>query len=947
MQKFIDKIAQYIYENDLPLEDLTIVLPSQRARKYLQKALFETYKKPIFSPNITTISYWIQNLSDYTVIDSTQALFKLYEIHLKVDKEEQQSFDEFLKWGQILLSDFDEIDRYLINSKDLFKNLAEIKEIENWSFGNPEELTDGQKRFMRFWDLLGDYYREFNQFLSEKEECYLGSAFRNVAKNVDVVFKENKNAHFVFAGFNALSPAEISIMKQLYTRGRADIFIDADEFYIEDRNHEAGRFIRDLLQELNVKTLPFIVNSLKTDKKDIEIINCPQPTGQAKVSASILNDKIPKDELSETLLLLGDENMIVPVIKNIPKGIGDANITLGLPLKNTSIKSWADLLFNVQERFKRFNHQNIYHKDFIGFIKHPFIQSLCNVEEKNKVTQIEQRILDGNLTFIYKKNVHLGERLNQLLDLFFTPWNIQKGEFPITLIQNINQIIFNGLDIKKNDIERSLLYNFNQSISKLGEILDEYKPDINLGTFKSLFNQHWTNKSIAYYGNPLDGLQVMGLLETRLIDFKNIIVIGLNDGNMPPTNPIQSMIMMDLRRYHNLPTPREKQGLFAHHFYRLLHTAKRCWITYSSANREGMGMDEPSRYIAQLQLELAKVNPNINIHLKDYIISNEKEDSRELVVEKTDAVIERLDNYLSTRTSASALRTAMRCTLDFYYKYLLGLGEEDKVEEEIEANTFGNFIHKTLQILYDDYAQFDNEGNTKPHHRSISAIDVVAMRSKQPQIMTDQFYKFFNYNDSQKLEGKNYLSLEIAQHLTDNFLKKEEKELKESQGHFFVTALEMEITKELSLSIFGDEKNVRFIGVIDRIDDVNGEKRILDYKSGKCTESDVRLYLKRGEDKEDLVGSMVKSLKSSKYIFQLLVYIMLYHEKFGTYPDKVGIISMVNLKESPFYLKNELTSTTEDLMRVFKQALIKILEDLYDKDTYFKHSSDSQFCGFC
>lgn len=951
MAKFIDKIAQQIFEKDLPLEHLYIILPSQRAKKYLQRALFKVYKKPVFSPEIKTMNRWIQELSPFPIIENTRALFKLYDTHLAIDKQEPQTLDEFLHWGNILLSDFDEMDRYLIDSQDLFRNLANIKEIEEWSFGDVENLTEGQKKYMRFWDLLGAYYTHFNNRLSEEEECYMGSAYKNVATNIDLVFKKDKEAHFIFAGFNALSPAEISIMKQLHTMGKADIYIDADAFYLNNSNHEAGKFLREFLKELKLKSLPFVVDKLQHEEKEIHVINCAQPTGQAKVSSTILYDTIPHNELSETLLLLGDESLIVPVMKNIPKNVGNTNITLGLPLKNTALKSWVDLLFMAQEHIQQFRSKQIYHKDFIRFIKHPFIIEFCDEKELQLISKVEQHILSDNWTFIYPKNINLGERISQLIQLFFTPWNIGQKEYPLEQIRNLNQIIFSGLNKKKSAIERSILFHFDKAIIKLVAVLDEYKPNINLGTFKSLFNQHWVNESIAYYGNPLDGLQVMGLLETRLIDFKNMIVVGLNEGSMPPTNPIQSMIMMDLRRYHNLPTPREKQGLFAHHFYRLLHTVENCWITYSSANLEGSGMDEPSRFIMQLELELTRINPKVSLKKKDYTLSNEEEQSATLIIEKSEVILKRLDTYFARRTSASALKTALRCPLDFYYKYLLGFGEEDKVEEEVEANTFGNFIHQTLETLYRPFAQLDVEGNKLPHHKSVASIDIEEMMKQQHFIMKQHFIDFFHYEKAQNIEGKNYLSLEIAQLLTSKFLQKEQKELRSEGGHLFIIGLEMHLKKSLTLNIQNEDKTVNFTGFIDRIDEFNGEKRILDYKSGKCTKSDVKITAapKKVTDDEGRINHLVKKLKSSKYAFQLLVYNMLFFEKFGEYPGKTGIISMVNLKEGPFYLENELTDTIEELMNLFENALAQIISELYDTEIPFEHTDKSQlsYCSYC
>src|SRR5690554_1020539 len=325
------------------------------------------------------------------------------------------------------------------------------------------------------------------------------------------------------------------------------------------------------------------------------------------------------------------------------------------------------------------------------------------------------------------------------------------------------------------------------------------------------------------------------------------------------------------------------------------------------------------------------------------------EESEEITVEKTQAVLQRLDDYFARSTSASAIKTALRCPMDFYYKYLLGFGEEDKVEEEIEASTFGNFIHETLESLYGDFAQLDKEGNKRDHYKSLSVVDVDNMIKQQGEVMKKHYYEFFNLEANQNLEGKNFLSLEIAQHLTDRFLKKERQSLKDNKGHLFIVSLEMKLNSTLKLNIHGKEKTINFVGYIDRIDEFEGKKRIIDYKSGKCSEKDVKITKpsRKGMTEEEMVGDLIGKLKRSKYAFQMLVYNMLYKDKFGEYPDKVGIISMVNLNDGPFYMANELTETIEELMELFEKALTQIIEDLYSTEYDFEHDTRSKYCDYC
>ena len=500
--KFTDQIAQYIKENELNLSHLTIVLPSERAKKYIAASLFKAYQKPLLAPKMITIDRWVRNLSEKTVIDKTRVLLRLFEIQLKDAKTiEDHSFDEFLTWGNMLLSDFDELDRYLLNSKELFSNLADIKEIENWSFGN-EFLTDSQKRFMEFWDRLPAYYTALNAVLDKEGVCYMGKAYRFVAENLGAVFKEDKDAHFLFAGFNALSPAEISIMKQLNQMGRGHILINADKFYLESESHEAGRFLRDLKVKLGLREMPFVVDKLLHEAKEIEIIECAQTAGQAKVAGTIL-EEMSEEEIANSLILLADESLIVPLLKNLPKKIGKANITLGLPLRNTSLRTWVEVLFGIQENKMRFKSEGVYFNDLQKLWNHPFVSAILPKEEKERIITIEHGIIRSNSIFLSLDKIEIGPVGNQLMKLVYKPWkeNWQEG---LISIRNLSNEIFKNLK-DEFAFEKAVLQGFDNALIDFGNIVSEGIPKMSLRSFKTLFNQHWNLKSIAYHGNPLEG----------------------------------------------------------------------------------------------------------------------------------------------------------------------------------------------------------------------------------------------------------------------------------------------------------------------------------------------------------------------------------------------------------------------------------------------------------
>ncbi len=937
--KFTDQIAHYIKENDLNLSHLTIVLPSERAKKYISASLFKAYQKPLLAPKMITIDRWVRNLSEKTVIDKTRVLLRLFEIQLKDAKTiEDHSFDEFLTWGNMLLSDFDELDRYLLNSKELFSNLADIKEIENWSFGN-EFLTDSQKRFMEFWDRLPSYYTALNAVLDKEGVCYMGKAYRFVSENLDAVFKEDKEAHFLFAGFNALSPAEISVMKQLNQMGRGHVLISADKFYLESESHEAGRFLRDLKVKLGLREMPFVVDKLLHEAKEIEIIECAQTAGQAKVAGTIL-EEMSEEEIANSLILLADESLIVPLLKNLPKKIGKANITLGLPLRNTSLRTWVEILFGIQENKMRFKSEGVYFNDLQKLWNHPFVSAILPKGEKERIIIIEHGIIRSNSIFLSLDKIEIGPVGNQLMKLVYKPWkeNWQEG---LISIRNLSNEIFKNLK-DEFAFEKAVLQGFDNALIDFGNIVSEGIPKMSLRSFKTLFNQHWNLKSIAYHGNPLEGLQIMGLLETRLLDFERIICLGMNEGSMPPTNPIQTMIPMDLRNYFGLPTPREKQGLFAHHFYRLLHSCTKMHVTYTSA-QEKVGSNEASRYLLQLELELSRLNTDIKLTKRFYTIPQADKKINKQTIAKTPEIIGRMDEIFAKSTSASMLKKYAACPLDFYYQYVMEFGEEEKVEEEVENNTFGTFIHNALETMYTPFARFNKDGEkVNPAPPAITSFDIDHMLKHYEYELNQEFSKHFNNDKEAFSKGKNLLSYKMALELTERFLKKEKEFLSEQTEPVFIESLERELRTELELEIFGEKKKVNLKGFVDRIDSIGGKYRIIDYKSGKVSQGDTETNKK--VDKDVLVTNCL----NKKHVLQLIMYCYLFKVNFNEMPREASIISFININDGVFKL-DTANFSLEEVVDLFPEILQEIVEKMYNTEEDFEHDATKQFsfCAYC
>lgn len=944
MITFTDKIADYIYSNQLDHKNLTIVLPSERAKKYVAASIFDKYRKPVAAPAMITMDAWIRQHTEKTVIDKTRALIRLFDVQLKTaQKDEDRSFDEFLEWGAILLSDFDELDRYLIEAATIFKVLHNIKELEYWRIDAEEDykLSDARKRFLEFWDRLPFYYKELNESLGKTGATYMGAAYKELAGNIAVLFRENKNAHFLFAGFNAFSQAEMSIVKQLHQMGRGHVLVDADAFYLNDKNHEAGEFIRKQIKGLGVKELPVVENRLLEKKMRIEVVECAQLTGQVKVASSRLLE-LPEHEIAQTLVLLADESLIGPFLKNIPKKVGKTNVTLGMPMKGTAVKNWVDILFSIQETKNRFNSSAYYHNDLKRLLNHPFFIACLNADEKELLQKLEETIIQKNWIFIAPKQILLGKKLEKIIEIAGVNW---KRDWKIAMhqIRSLNRILFSEFS-EENQFERALIHSFDNALIEFQNIVSEGLPEMSLRSFRGLFTQHWSNKGIAYHGNPVDGLQVMGVLETRLLDFKHIICLGLNEGMMPPTNPIQSMFPMDLRRYSGLPVPRDKQGLFAHHFYRLLHACDHLLVTYSGT-KESIGSNERSRYLQQIEKELVRRNPKISWEFSYYNIPMEEDRHVDLrSVQKDPQILAKMDELFERSASFSALNKYHKCPLDFYYRYVLEFGEEDVVEEELESSTFGTILHAAFEALYTKHAKYTKEGELNPGGGlPLRVSDIDEMLVKIEPIIRELFTAYFNGDQDAFSFGKNYLSYKMAVDMARQFLK-EERTFIAAPNTVIIHSLEKNIKVPIGFTIHGQEKNIRLNGTIDRVDEVNGKIRLVDYKTGSCKDEDVRLKQETNRTK----NSELKLNLDVKHIMQLLMYCYIYYRDTNTYPDTAGIFSMIRLKNG-LCTMDLLDKTVPEMMEKFPEWLQELFEELYDVNIPFEHKDRGEYsyCTYC
>ena len=937
--KFIDHLAEKILSHDLPMDQHTVVLPSIRAKKYLESALMARMSKPGFAPKIQTIDKWIIEQSGMQVIDKTRLLFLLHEVHLElVDEEEDASFDAFQTWGQTLLSDFDDMSRYLANPVQLFSNLREIRRLEAWDL-DEENLTPAQEKFLKFWDRLSGYYQGFIKKLEERNWAYAGQAFEFVAQKIEE--KDWENQHITFAGLNALSLSEMEIIKKLQRMKKADVILDSDAFYLKAKHHEAGYFHRRLLQHLGVSALNRTTDILASAPKKVHTIACAQPTSQVQIAAGLLKDMSPQ-ELNDCLLLLGDEELIDPVIRNLPMEIQRANITMGVPLNQTSLQLWVDLLFSIQENQERFTSKAFYHKDLNRLWHHPFYQGLSTVEEAKKMQEFEANILRYNKLFVNVDSLDFeGELKQALLQLMTQPWgnDFLKG---LELMKKINVLVYNQLG-EQFTLEKAALRSFQTVLQRVHALFAEGYPAMERTTFRKLLNREMAGASIAFEGNPLEGLQVMGLLETRLLDFKKIIILGMNEGKLPNDNPFQTLLPMDLRSAFNLPVTRDKQALFAHHFYRLLHFAEDITITHSEGKSE-MGFVEPSRYLQQLELEWTAVNPNIEWKKSVYTLQTKVELQPDFQVDKTDFILNKIRNQFESGLSASAVNKYLKCPLDFYYRYVLGLGEQDQVEENMDVSSFGSIVHEVLEKLFLPFAQVSPTGEKLESKGSVQVSDIQGMIPKIDTLIHQAFLEFYDNKPEAFLKGKNFLSYQISKRMVKKVLEDQMAWLSKQSASVHVHALERKLQAEITVPVNGEEQTIKLSGIIDRIDFVGESARLIDFKTGKVDAT--KMSFKKNNKSIDTSEDIIKNLDGTSHVLQLLFYAYLFKANYGYAPKELFIHSAIsNVNEVG--LLDTKGYTIDQLIDGFPEALGKVIESMLDTTSPFEHNSAATFCNYC
>ncbi|MDX1761886.1 MAG: PD-(D/E)XK nuclease family protein, partial [Christiangramia sp.] len=681
MKSFIREVLENLKKSNTPLSDTIFILPSKRAGSYLIKELASISEKNIFAPSIYSVEEFTELISGLQSIDNTISLFEFYEVYKnKTEESETEDFETFITWAQSLIQDFNEIDRYLIDHKPFFDYLSDIQDINHWYL--QDEKTELVKKYLKFWKELPSFYEALSKRLISKEQGYQGLIYRKASENIDDYIAQNNQKH-VFIGFNALNASEQHIIQKLLQNNRAEVYWDLDNIFYSDESHAASLFIRDYMKSWDF----YKNNNYKSfgdnysREKNIQMIGVPKNIGQAKYIGEILTG-LENKELENTAIVLGEEELLLPVLNSMPPEINELNITMGFPIKNAPANSLFENLFNIHLN----KGTEYYYKEVISIINHPSLSPLLKPYSEKLVSKINSE----NLVYLKYDSVNSAfpKELKPIISACFKP----KNDSVSGLITDFHEIIQNlKLHLKKEEdkIGLEFLYHFHVLFNKLDNLNTEYP---HLKTIKSLYNFYkelLSTETLDFQGRPFEGLQLMGMLESRALDFETVIITSLNEGVLPAGKSDNSFIPYDLKQEYKLPTYREKDAVYTYHFYRLLQRAKNVYLLYNT-EAEGLNSGEKSRFLTQLEIEKQPTH-----NLKKLLISPKvPTPSRSLKeVKKTPEILEKLKSLANYGFSPSALTTYIRNPLDFYHQYVLGVRDQDEVEETVAFNTLGTVVH--------------------------------------------------------------------------------------------------------------------------------------------------------------------------------------------------------------------------------------------------------------
>lgn len=947
MNSFLFRVANVFFKEEREqLSKLTFVFPNRRAGLFFRNYLSQLTEKPLFSPEILTINECFASASTLQMSDKLSNLFHVYRIYRTISKSDE-SFDSFIFWGEMLLNDFDEVDKYLVDARQLFQNVTELNEIEQlfnvlsdrqidairqfWKNFIPVSEEKTKEHFIATWKVLYEVYRTFETQLKNDGLGTEGMICREVTERLknkkEIAGWESKN--FIFVGFNALNPCEKQLMLELQLRGQADFYWDYESEQLRDADNPASMFFAENTSVFHSKY--FLTPQPESlSAKNIKLIGVPSAVGMTKYVFSTLEtlsvSKKNSGSWIDTAVVLPDESLLLPLLYAFPLTIDKINITMGYPLSSTPMAGLLSQIFELHRRVRTSTSKTwFYHKNVLDILHHQYVSQLFPME----VEAVSYEMTRFNKIYVEMTEL----QKNTLLQTIFQPITSTAGYLKYLL--NILQQLSFGWKNAANEsadyrLERDFIQHFYLTINRVETIIDANSADagMSVDTLSRIIQQLVAGISIPFVGEPLDGLQVMGVLESRGLDFENLIITSFNEGVFPKKSNQNSFIPYNLRKGFGLPTFEHHDAITSYNFYRLIHRAKNIYFVYDTRT-EGTQSGEVSRFINQLNyhyglsIESQSVNYDISIG-----------ESNAVSVRKSPEIMQKLSLFLADGDekrflSASSINSYINCPLQFYLTRVEQLDQVDEVKETIEDDVFGTLFHSVMEYIYEPY---------KNQLITTEKLDAILKNPLQidkyiRKTFTEDFFKIKN-GEVVELEGSNLL---IANVLRKYVLKV----LHYDKTYAPFTVVESERSCHITLpTSYG---NVNITGIIDRIDEKEGRLRVLDYKtgSGNLEFKSIEEVFEHNNDKRP------------KYILQTFLYGLLYKNEAAGKKMIPGIIYLRDTYRDTFrteIINKQTNSLVEDFTEYedeFTQRLIACVEDIFNPDIKFFQSESVKPCEYC
>jgi CRISPR/Cas system-associated exonuclease Cas4 (RecB family) len=950
METFIQDLARDIYNRYADrLEEVTVVFPNRRAGLYFNQALGALITKPIWMPGIMSLEDFVYKQVSVDKIDTLEGIFLLYETYKEHQKKEE-GFDKFFFWGEMILRDFEEIDHYLIDPDQLFRSIKTQKELDEefyfldeherkvieqfWMTFVPE-ATKSQQAFIETWKILHPVYRSYKELLRQKRKGYNGMVYRDYLINL----REDETEHpgkVIFCGFNALTKAEEGIIKHFISSKDAEIKWDLDGYYVNSDQQEAGFFLRQHLKDdVFRRTIPNKLPARISEPKDFQLTSVSLEVGQAKAMGEDLQKLIVEKGIdpSECVIVLPQEYMLFPVLHALPDEVASLNITMGYPMKDSGIQPLVENLMRLQHlRRDSIVHGSSYrYQPVVELLLHPLIQPLLKKKHRGLVDEIKKR----NLIFIYEDELPAEPEIFAKI--------FQKANDPLEYVSSILQMIHEQHHQSGHQLELEFIARYHELIEELQRTIGQKARNLSYDFLVKLFRRLGRSLKIPFTGEPLAGLQIMGILETRNLDFEHVFILNMNEDSWPAAPRRGSFVPYNIRRAFELPVHEHQDAIYAYLFYRLIQRASNVHIYYNSVAEFNVN-GELSRFVRQLQFESSH-------NFTNRVLANpiRVKPHAPISIEKTEKVLARLEKFVSgegrekRRLSPSALDTYLTCRLKFYFRYIEEMYEPEDMQAEMDPMLFGNILHDAMEILYDQFT-------TRKKSQVMEPNDFFWLEGGVEGSINKAFIKHYKVKNEKKfkLEGRNIIAADIIEKTMRNILKYDQGYapfkilgLEASTRHGYAVDLEIQTP-------YG-KKKIALKGKIDRIDIRKGVVRILDYKTGKDT--------KEYGEMSSLVDREIKRDKV-KAVFQVFFYSYLFYKTSSEDYERIepGLFNSRELWDPEFdwkvsqklpKQKAQPVTNFEPLASEFEELLKGLLSEIWNPDIPFDQVTDIEKCKYC